>query len=304
MIPGARNPYRDVTEFMNKSGLRGPDFSPRKPPGVVRIVCLGDSTTYGFTLREESYPDLLRARLNRHQPPRYEVINAGMPGTNLYQQRLFFESAFSGAGVDVLIVMSGPNNRAELKQFRDKMKRPIFRGLRAVERFAARFAVFRALRHLIKGGVNPEIRDDPVVVPRNFFSFQEYAKDYWDDLHELERLSRQWGFRLAFIAPIERRYLEFWRRRGLNPDDPGYPAAMRSLYPDVYLTSFAEHWGAPLIDIAQDFLRYDQAAPGLWNDPSHPGPLGNQLIAERVVRELTAAGILSGNRAIHSSGNL
>src|SRR5262245_55767327 len=38
-------------------GFRGPDFPIRKPPGELRIACLGDSRTLGEGLQEhETYP--------------------------------------------------------------------------------------------------------------------------------------------------------------------------------------------------------------------------------------------------------
>src|SRR4051794_14770683 len=37
---------------INSQGTRGPEFQPTKAPGTVRIVCLGDSRTFGWGLSE------------------------------------------------------------------------------------------------------------------------------------------------------------------------------------------------------------------------------------------------------------
>ena len=41
----------DATQLgfgINALGFRGPEIALRKPPGTCRIVCLGDSTTFGI----------------------------------------------------------------------------------------------------------------------------------------------------------------------------------------------------------------------------------------------------------------
>ena len=63
----------------NSWGFRNPEFQIRKPEGVIRIVCLGASTTEGPGLRDdETYPYFLQQELNGMFPDRkIEVINAG-----------------------------------------------------------------------------------------------------------------------------------------------------------------------------------------------------------------------------------
>lgn len=67
----------EVQWSTNSWGFRGPDFSVRKPRGLIRIVCLGGSVTEGGTDRE-SYPYYLQQELHRLFPRQaIEVINAG-----------------------------------------------------------------------------------------------------------------------------------------------------------------------------------------------------------------------------------
>jgi len=81
-------PYR-----INSLGFRGPEFTKAKPGGASRIVCLGDSGTFGIrrtTLSEESetvvmrmdndYPRKLAQLLQVEGPANVEVINAGVIG--------------------------------------------------------------------------------------------------------------------------------------------------------------------------------------------------------------------------------
>jgi lysophospholipase L1-like esterase len=68
----------------NAAGFRGGPLPGPKPPGVYRIVALGDSFTFGFGVREDqAWPARLAAALNHrlHGTPRVEVVNLGVPGT-------------------------------------------------------------------------------------------------------------------------------------------------------------------------------------------------------------------------------
>lgn len=71
-------PGDQVYRSTNSWGFRGPEFSVVKPPGVIRIVCLGASTTEGINADHETYPHYLQQELNRLLPRRrIEVLNAG-----------------------------------------------------------------------------------------------------------------------------------------------------------------------------------------------------------------------------------
>jgi hypothetical protein len=69
------------TVRINSLGLRGPEVARPKPPGVLRIVCLGDETTLGLELaEEETYPAQLAGLLRDAAASPVEVVNAGLPG--------------------------------------------------------------------------------------------------------------------------------------------------------------------------------------------------------------------------------
>ncbi len=63
---------------------RGQDFAVPKPAGEFRIICVGDSTTFGWkNAVVHTYPHILQQILTRKFPGRkIKVINAGVPGFN------------------------------------------------------------------------------------------------------------------------------------------------------------------------------------------------------------------------------
>lgn len=62
---------------INNLGFRGEDITVEKPPATRRILCLGDSFTFGEGVREE---DAWPQRLGRLLGPGNQVVNAGVQG--------------------------------------------------------------------------------------------------------------------------------------------------------------------------------------------------------------------------------
>ena len=64
----------------NRFGLRGPDPAIPKPPGIIRILMVGDSFTFGFPVQdEETFCALIEQGLRAQGYP-VEVINGGVSG--------------------------------------------------------------------------------------------------------------------------------------------------------------------------------------------------------------------------------
>lgn len=81
LLHGAEGQGRE-TASINSHGFRGPEFAATKPAGVFRVVCLGESSTFGYHNSDtETYPFLLQKLFDR-EDLRVEVINAGFPYYN------------------------------------------------------------------------------------------------------------------------------------------------------------------------------------------------------------------------------
>ena len=106
------------TATINKYGYRGHDYEIEKPPGVLRVITLGASSTFGFTNRDdETYPHYLEAALNnrleRLRCPAYnraEVINLGIPHLDTQQIYALFCEEGMRLKPDMVTVYAGYNN--------------------------------------------------------------------------------------------------------------------------------------------------------------------------------------------------
>jgi lysophospholipase L1-like esterase len=83
--PGARlslvvggEPYEIV---INSHGFRSPEVPAAKRPGVLRVACIGGSTTVQGRTNDETYPAFLERKLRAALPGRdIEVLNLGING--------------------------------------------------------------------------------------------------------------------------------------------------------------------------------------------------------------------------------
>jgi lysophospholipase L1-like esterase len=81
-------------------------------PGRTRVLCMGDSNTYGiYVERDEAYPQQLEALWNARHPERpIQVLNMGYPGTNSSQVRRDLPRMLRTFHPDLVIAMVGAND--------------------------------------------------------------------------------------------------------------------------------------------------------------------------------------------------
>ncbi|MGI0014639.1 MAG: SGNH/GDSL hydrolase family protein [Nitrososphaera sp.] len=71
----------------NSYGLRDHEFPVTLNANTFRMVCLGDSLTFGVGVRlEDTYAKQLESLLNSNKQRKYEVINAGVPAYDTWQE--------------------------------------------------------------------------------------------------------------------------------------------------------------------------------------------------------------------------
>jgi len=145
-----RNPTWNVA--LNSEGFRSPEFELPKPRGRVRIVCLGDSWTFGANVdQHQSYPSQLQTLL-RHAFPAadVEVLNLGVMGYSSFQGLELLRRRALALEPDAIVVGFAMND-GRVAGFRDQ---DVATGmasspwLRAAD-LAARSVTVRMLRYLL-----------------------------------------------------------------------------------------------------------------------------------------------------------
>jgi len=150
---------------LNSHGCRGPEFSPRKPPGSLRVALLGNSVTFGYGVaEEETYAARLREELGRAAPAgggaarQVEVINAGVLGYTSWQGLRCYTKTVRAFAPDLVIAMFGYNDHhLALETDAEKGRRG---AAGTALRHFRRSGVFR-LAHLLLGGDAPQLRRAP-----------------------------------------------------------------------------------------------------------------------------------------------
>jgi len=100
---------------LNELGLRGPSTSREPRPGVIRIVTVGASETFGMAEAEgREYPRQLEDSLNlaaagRHSARRFEVLNASLPGMSIPSILLALRGHIRSLSPELVVVYPSPS---------------------------------------------------------------------------------------------------------------------------------------------------------------------------------------------------
>ena len=244
----------------NSLGLR--DFRPpHKTEDAEQILILGDSFTFGYGVPlEESYPGALESILNEGSDgPRYEVINAGVPGYDTVDEVEFLMSIIKHYSPRWIIVGLHPGDFVSHEQLK---QRPMIRLREALRYNSAFFSWFMKFykTQLIKYvpppksalTVNPDKILDSPAAGRN--------KEALKQIHEIAKADSA-GMAIFMVAPLLN-----WER---------YP--YKGLHSG--LAAFCEENEIHFIDPLEDLSKH--APADLWLSPNdaHYGAKANRIAA-------------------------
>jgi hypothetical protein len=90
---------------VNARGYRDLERAIPKPAGVRRVVCIGDSFTWGVSvLFDDAWPQRVERALSRERGEPWEAVNLGEPGLNAVQEASKLDSEGFTYGPDVVVV--------------------------------------------------------------------------------------------------------------------------------------------------------------------------------------------------------
>ncbi|MBX3025612.1 hypothetical protein KF840_11965 [bacterium] len=281
-----------------------PEPSALRGGTAPRLLCLGDSNTYGIFLptRDDAYPHQLHLALGR-RGQRVDVINLGYPGNNSSRIRAALPSALATVRPDTVTVMVGANDfwtvPEPLPAAGDgwpSIRQWLWRHSRAF-----RF-LFMLRQALSPRGAAPEVtyRADPAYRLR-----PEDTATLPADLRGEIELDGQ-----RFAGGFERKEggVPNWQV-GLRDNLAAIVAAVRDSGAEVVLITYpseqdayrfasqvirevAAETGAPLIDLGVQFRALCPAppCPDIFYPDGHPTAAGHAAAGERVANWLVEHG--------------
>jgi lysophospholipase L1-like esterase len=213
--------FDPIRGWQNEAGYQHPDFridargfraSPFAPPTgrtaarALRIVCLGDSRTFGVwrdraSIRfDADYPSRLEAEIRRFRRGPLEVINAGVIGYSSSNGLHQYVTRILDLGPDVVIATFGFNDHllsfAPARRI-EESRNPLARQLRYALSSSALYRLAEGTRQSI-GFLHPKPFSVRWVTPER----------YAENLRRFGEVSRENGIRLLLLAfplrPIER----------------------------------------------------------------------------------------------------
>ena len=146
---------------VNRWGLRGPNISRKKPAGVTRIAILGGSSVFGYFVNDgQEAARVLEQTLDK--PGRaVQVLNAGVPGYNLFQTLGRFEERVAPLEPDIVILYLGWNDLPYICSEQPKEMRHQIRPIApAYERRLGQSTLYGLIKYRL-WGVSP-----PALLPR------------------------------------------------------------------------------------------------------------------------------------------
>lgn len=197
LIPGtyARPAREPIT--INSRGFVGAEFEDPRSAGVVRIVTIGDSCTFGGGSQLSSYPGQLEFRLNEAGVHRYQVINAGIEGLNSELALRRLVTKILPLKPDIVTVYIGWN---DLMKF-DPAGQHEVPGLAVVGRTMDRFWLIKALRKLVFYYIRPHVYSPVTGPPSRTGAFKSYRPAVFEDtLRTLIETARNAGAQVVVMT--------------------------------------------------------------------------------------------------------
>ncbi|MFN0152331.1 MAG: SGNH/GDSL hydrolase family protein [bacterium] len=270
--PGGATAARGRGAGVNSHGYRGAEFASPKPPGVVRVLAIGGSTTFDVCVTNDDamWPRQLEKFLAQRFPgTTIEVVNGGHPGYTTIEMLLKLQIIdLDIVQPDVVVVFAGLNDlqpsaapgfRADYTVGHAEIQRR-FLGFESRPPALLARSLLLAKIHAKLGDTPPEMPD----TPRSDRTLPEAEAVYRERLGEIARVARARGADVVFVTqqirfgpdrPITladsisaHRWLPYLTVDGMIAGMARYNAITREV---------ADSLEAPLVDVAANLATAD-----------------------------------------------
>lgn len=284
LVPGAEDSWLGVRVRINAEGMRGPTRGTVKPPGVRRVLVLGDSVVFGAFLERDE--DTLPARLEEalRRDGAVECLNAGVGGYSPWQEALWLERRGLAYDPDLVVLGFVLNDVTEwlgLARFGGEgegfqLEHTLPAGPRA---WIERWSVVRLLRERAARR-RRTLSPWTLMLEPNRDDVQAAWRATQASLDRLRATCERAGVPLLLVVFPFREQL---RRDGLDAPQTilGWWAGRR---PIAYLD--------PLPELRAEVRAGRLDPDALFVDEVHPSASGAALFAERIAAEIRSRGLL------------
>jgi lysophospholipase L1-like esterase len=262
-----------MTGFIaNGDHMRNPEVPVERGPNDFRVLCLGDSITFGWGVRyEEAYPTLLVDLLRKARPGwEIHVLNAACSGYTAHQGFEILRRRGLKYRPDVVTIWFGWND----KGLWDGMTEAEHARLFAREHLLTSSATYRVLSYALRRSEHEDVRKErkktEAGLPR--MPLADY-KARLRDMVELARASEISPGRGARVVLIQ----------GCYRDQIGSARKGRGRFePDHYqkaMAELAEQLDVPMLSVC-DALYQAGVGKKDFLDWGHPDPKGLRIVAD------------------------
>jgi len=244
---------------VNSDGFRGTSLNEFKNNDSLRILCLGDSTTFGVGRIESknTYCSQLKKLIEEDKGLSVEIINAGVPGYTSFQGLNSLKIKFRDYTPDIVITYFGNNDASSLFHKEDKDIKVFPKALTKTYNFLENSMMYKNLRNIY---LNKIYAKKYKLVKR------VSVEDYRTNLLEIENITYTWGGKTFFISPV---YLD-------NENITKAKKILRSMHIDKENTIYLESY----FNLTKNMLTE------LFFDDCHPTIDGHKLIAKAIFEKI------------------
>jgi len=289
---------------INSRGFRGEEFETTKPPGVFRIVALGDSTTFGLGESDDATYSrhlemLLNAKRAKACPVRYEVINGGVEGysTRYVLARLRYDVI--PIQPDLVFVYVGWNNLFGLNPERPETS------VNPVDLFniaLRKSLVLRKATWFLFSNIMPRLEEvtpqRTEIFRRRIEAYRRFSpQQFYEEYGEILDTAHSAGIRVAVGTLTGLLDAKGWESRQRIMHFPHFTtkpelmAILEERYNDAIRRVAAER-GVPVVDLQAGVRGAPEGAAGFFFDTMHMYPKGYEFLASVIAAEFERAALL------------
>jgi lysophospholipase L1-like esterase len=297
-IPGLFQPGQDLVDrivpelpyhiHINSLGFRGREFSARKEPGTVRILCMGDSYTFGHYVGDsEAFPAVLDHLLNATScgmPGRAETINSGANGFTILDELVFLREKGLALDPDFVVLSFSQNDIEDLRR-----ARPVIELMRDHAQLKSAFIIGPIVKILQHTATFNAMQRTAAWLkierrPSKGYPLRQTSPELWeryrDLLGEMKDLVERHGGRLLLVV-----WPSWMQIEGIDP-----PA------PQEKLALFAREMGIDHLDLMPVLSDLERSGVKASLAPldGHPSPRAHEAaaraIAQRLVERIASTG--------------